>query len=181
MRKMTDKKNNLEKKYEYKFIQFVVSKEEKNRIKELAKKTGTITISNFIREAINEKITRIEQNITPLSQQSDSQMIQEIRNLFQMQSQEQNKILNEMNEKIAENERFYEELLKNFAQIQNYISYEDYKDITEKIYQFVKAHKSVKQQEIMDQFNLDWKESLKILSNQNFFEYNVITGRFSAK
>ena len=178
---MTDKKNSSNKKYEYKFIQFTISKEEKKRIKEFAEKSGAKTFSNFIRDAINEKIIRIEQNISPLSQQLDSRLIQEIKKLFQMQSQEQNEILNEINEKIEENERFYEELLKNFAQIQNYISYGDYKEITEKIYQFVKAHKSIKQQEIMDQFNLDWKESLKILSNQNFFEYNIITGRFTAK
>ena len=178
---MTDKKNNSDKKYEYKFIQFAISKEEKKRIKEFAKKSGAKTISNFIRDAINEKIMRIEQNISPFSQQSDSQLIQEIRKLFQMQSQEQNKILNEMNEKIAENERYYEELLKNFNQIQNYISHEDYEVITKKIYEFVKTHKSVKQQEIMDQFNLDWKESLKILSNQTFFEYNITSGRFTAK
>lgn len=178
---MTDKKNNLKKKYEYTFIQFAISKEEKKRIKDFAKKSGAKTFSNFIRDAINEKIMRIEKNISPLSQQSDSQLIQEIRNLFQIQSQEQNKLLNEMNEKIEENERFYEELMKNFDQIQNYVSREGYEDITEKIYQFIKAHNSVKQQEIMDQFNLDWKESLKILSNQVFFGYDITTGRFTTK
>lgn len=178
---MTNKKNSSNKKYEYKFIQFAISKEEKKRIKEFTEKSGNKTISNFIREAINEKITRIEQNITPFSQETDSQILQEIRTLFQTQSQEQNKVLNTINEKIEENERYYKELMNNFTQIQNYILQEDYEEITQKIYHFIKTHKSVKQQEIMDQFNLDLKETLKILSNQTYFEYNITTGRFTAK
>ncbi len=178
---MTDKKKNSSKKYEYEFIQFAISKEEKKRIKKFAEESGAKTISNFSREAINEKITRIEQNKTPLSQQTDSQILQEIKNLFQTQSQEQNKLLNTINEKIEENDRYYKELMENFTQIQNYITHEDYEEITQKIYHFIKTHKLIKQQEIMDQFNLNWKESLKILSNQVYFEYNITTGRFTAK
>ena len=119
--------------------------------------------------------------MTPFSQQTDSQILQEIRNLFQTQSQEQNKVLNTITEKIEENERYYKELMNNFTQLQNYILQEDYEEITQKIYHFIKANKSVNQQDIMDQFNLDLKESLKILSNQTFFKYDVITGRFTTK
>ena len=136
---MTDKKNSSNKKYEYKFIQFAISKEEKKHIKEIANESGAKTISNFIRDAINEKIIRIKQNISPLSQQTDSHLLQEIRNLFQTQSQEQNKLLNTITEKIEENDRFYEELMNNFIQLQSYISREDYEETTQKIYHFIKT------------------------------------------
>ncbi|MFW9972331.1 MAG: ribbon-helix-helix domain-containing protein [Candidatus Odinarchaeota archaeon] len=176
---MTNKNNNQEKKYTYKFIQFTVSEEDKNQIEEYTEKAGLNTISEFIRQAINEKIIRMDQGDSIL--EKDSKLIQKIESLLSSQSLEQKRNLDEINRKIDENKRYYQELMTNFELVQKYINKEHYNDITEKIHAFIVEHESVKQQEVMDQFNLSKDDSLKILSNKDYFNYDLKTARFQPK
>lgn len=180
MKKLPKKNNNQTKKYLYKFIQFTVSEEKKKEIEVYSEKSGEKTISEFIRQAIDEKIIRIDRGQS--SYQNDSEILQKIENALDLKFLDQNKKLNSILELERLNHEIYKDLNERFELIQDLVDKEKYKDITDTVHAFViKNQKGSTQKEIMNQFSLDSHESLKILSNKNRFEYNITTSRFNAK
>jgi Arc/MetJ-type ribon-helix-helix transcriptional regulator len=179
VKNLTPEKNNQSKKYSYKFIQFTVSEEKKKQIEDYSENAGYKTISEFIREAIDEKIIRIDRGQS--IDQNDSEVLQKIENLLDIKFLDQNKKLNNILELERLNQEIYNDLSGRFELIQDHVDKEKYKDITDKIYDFIKNQKGATQKEVMSQFALDPHESVKILSNKTKFEYDIATSRFNAK
>jgi len=180
VKKLTNENKKQTKKYSYKFIQFTISEERKKQIEDYSENSGFTTISKFIRKAIDEKIIRIDRGQS--IDQNDSEILQKIEKALDLKLLNQDKKLTDILELERLNQENYKALNKRFELIQNIIDKNEYKEITDKVYAFIrKKQKGVTLKEVMNQFSLDSHESLKILSNKSKFEYNITTSRFNVK
>lgn len=173
------------KEYHYSYIQFTVSDEDKKLIEEYTEKSGLNTLSKFIREAVNEKIARMNQSESIVKTKDDrnsSISLEQIEKIIDKRLKQRNEDLEiQLNKLIDENQRLFHSLFKNFELIQTYVNQDEIKHQSDKIANLLKAHKSLTQQEIMDLTDLSFKESFKILSNTKRFKLNTTTGRWSLK
>ncbi len=169
MMKMAKKSN--EKKYKYKFIQFSVSDELKEDIDKYTKKSTFTTVSDFIRNAVEEKIRSLKN--PEQSQSKTNQITPIILEKYLKNSQNFNlleeKLLDKM--KIFDDMKADLELLKKFSFKQGLVKE------TETIINLLKAHKSLSQKQIIEKTDLDKDTVFQVLSNDNRFKLNM-NGRF---
>ena len=169
MMKMANKSN--EKKYKYKFIQFSVSDELKEDIDKYTKKSTFTTVSDFIRNAVEEKIRSLKN--PEQSQSKTNQITPIILEKYLKNSQNFNlleeKLLDKM--KIFDDMKADLELLKKFSFKQGLVKE------TETIINLLKAHKSLSQKQIIEKTDLDKDTVFQVLSNDNRFKLNM-NGRF---
>ncbi|MHA1380714.1 MAG: hypothetical protein ACTSRG_20285 [Candidatus Helarchaeota archaeon] len=176
---MNEKKNGNKKKYEYDFIQFAVSKEAKKRYEEYAKSSEDKTLSKFIRNAIEERIIRIDQNIPLIQNTKGNLSIKQIEKIIDNRLSNQNEYFKQELAKISsENKELYNKITNDFEVLQSYINSEDFQEETNNIINLLKAHKSLTPKDIMDYTKLTFKEIFQILSNTDIFNLNSATGRF---
>jgi len=174
----TTKEENNGKKYEYTYIQFTASEDLKNRIEEYRERISCKTNSAFIRDAIEEKIMRIQQGIPLIQGENNSISRKEIENLIDKRLNSTQSAIQDM---IDQNQKEMDKLLttinKNFQMIQNYSNREEFEERTNKLIALLKIHKNLSTKEIMDHLNLRFNEAMKIISNTDTFKFNNITGR----
>ncbi len=166
------KKQNKERKYSYKYIQFTVSNDLRKNIEEWTEKSIFTTISDFIRNAVEEKIRRLK-NPELFQSKSNSQINPAIFNQMLKQSEKSNIL----QEKVLERMRIFDEMRKDLYQIRRFSIKEDLIQETKTIINLLKAHKTLSQKQIIEKTNLDKETVFQIVSTDDRIKLNM-NGRF---
>ena len=149
-------------------------KQEKEEIKKLSKESN-MTASEFMRQAIFDKIRRIKH--PELFTQTSNQ----VNPIFFEQITKELKKLNEKQEKILERDKIFNEMKKTLDLIQRFSIKQDLKEETVSILNLLKAHKSLSQEQIIEMTNFDKDIVFQVISNKKLFKLNIETGRFSKR
>jgi parvulin-like peptidyl-prolyl isomerase len=156
------------------FIKIAVTKEEKARYKEFAKKVynSDYHLSEFIRGAVREKIHRIENpELFRSNNQVDPVMIEKLN--------KNSKLLQELKQRDLESEELYNELKDTLGLISNY-TVKPSKSEKENIISLFKGFNKLSQQDLLRKTNLNKKELFSLLTELR--EQNIIrlipTGEF---
>ena len=181
---ISDKKmsqNNKEKKIRNKIVHIAFTQHEKEEIKDFASDSN-MTASEFIRDAIREKIKRIK-NPEIMNQGS----IQFNPELLLKISKDTQKLV-ELNEEKEKRENAIKNILETSEAIQ-----EEYKRLKEKglmadleketikIRKLLEGHKSLSRQQISDMTKIESNKVAIIITNKKFFKLNVVSGRYSKR
>ncbi|MFX1256772.1 MAG: hypothetical protein ACFFAN_02855 [Promethearchaeota archaeon] len=135
------------KKYKYNFIQFSVSDAEKKEIEKFVEKSPVKTITDFVRQAVFEKIRNIKHPQLNSTNQSNSIdfkiLIEKINKIGERQKimQENLSIINQMDHRLA--------------LIQKYSAKNDLTNETKTVMSLFKSHKSLSIKEIIDLTKMD--------------------------
>lgn len=174
-------KNNKEKKIRDKMVHIAFTHHEKEEIKQLAD-DSSMTASEFIRDAIREKIKRIKN--PELMNKSSIQFNPEI--LLKI-SKDTQKLLEIEGEK-----KKRDEAMNNIIETSEAIQ-EEYKRLKEKcimsdltneheiIKNLLKGHKSLTTKQISDMTKIEPNKVILIITKREFFKLNVTTGRYSLR
>lgn len=166
------KNQNQEKKYTYNYIQFTVSDNLRKEIEEWTEKSTFTTISDFIRNAVEEKIRLLKNPEVELSKsrnQIDSVLLNKI-----LEKVEKSETLNK---KLLEQMKEYEYMRKDLEQIKKFSIKQDLTQETEHIINLLKAHKSLTQKQIIEKTNLNKEIVFQIVSTDERIKLNM-NGRF---
>lgn len=174
--------NENEKKVRDKIVHIAFTEDEKTEIKKFADVANT-TSSEWIRQAIRDKIRRIEK--PELNNQSSSTHIS--HELLLKISEDTQKLLELQNEK--ENR---EEIHKNLLETSEAIQIE-YKRLKDKglmsnlskergiIKKLLKGHNSLTPKQIIDMTNIKSEKVIFIITNSEQFKLNITSGRYSLR
>lgn len=164
------KKQNTEKKYIYNYIQFTVSDNLRKDIEEWTEKSPFTTISDFVRNAVEEKIRRLKNpEIIQSNNQIDPTIFKQIL--------KQSKKVNSLNEKILERMRLFEEMKDDLKLIKKFSNTQDLADENEIIINLLKAHKSLSLKQIIEKTDFDKDTVTQIVSSDERIKLNM-NGRF---
>ena len=173
--------NNKEKKIRNKIVHIAFTQHEKEEIKDFAADSN-MTASEFIRDAIREKIKRIKN--PEIMNQGSIQFNPEILLKISKDTQK----LVELNEEKEKRENAINNILETSEAIQ-----EEYKRLKEKglmadleketmkIRKLLGGHKSLSPKQISDMIKIDSNKVAIIITNKKFFKLNVVTGRYSLR
>lgn len=171
-----EQKDKKEKKYNYKFIQFSVSDDLKDDIEEWTEKSPFKTISDFVRNAVSEKIRTLKNPQSNQSNIKDSQINASV--LEELTKNTQKLLL--LQEKTLERSKIFDEMKADLERIKKFSIKQGLVDESEIIYNLLKAHQSLSQKQIIEKTNLDKDTIFQILSTDNRFKLNI-KGRFCLK
>ncbi len=171
-----EKKEKKEKKYSYKFIQFSVSDDLKDDIDVWTGKSPFNTISDFVRNAVVEKIRNLKNPKLNQSNLKDSQINASM--LEQLTKNTQKLIL--LQEKTLERSKIFDEMKADLERIKKFSIKQGLIQESEIIYNLLKAHKSLSQKQIIEKTNLDKDTVFQILSTDDRFKLNI-KGSFCLK
>ncbi|MHA1488538.1 MAG: DUF6290 family protein [Promethearchaeota archaeon] len=157
-----------------KFIKFGVSADEKESFQKHAKESK-MSVSEFIRQSIFEKIRRIE------NPERFSQSISQINPLILESLSKDMKKQIELQELILKRQNQFDEITKTLELIQIYSKGRDLKHETDIIDNLFEAHKSLSQQQIMEKTGFDKDIVWAIVSNQERYRLNITNGKFSKR
>lgn len=166
------KKQTKERKYSYNYIQFTVSNDLRKDIEEWTEKSSFTTFSDFIRNAVEEKIRRLNN-----SELYQSKSINQINPAIFNQLLEQSQKSNSLQEKVLEKMRIIDEMRKDLVRIRKYSIQQDLTQETETIINLLKAHKTLSQKQIIEKTNLDKDTVFQIVSTDDRIKLNM-NGRF---
>ncbi len=169
-------KQKKEKKYRYKFIQFSVSDDLKNDIEEWTGKSSFNTISDFVRNAVVEKIRNLKNPKLNQSNLKDSQINASM--LEQLTKNTQKLIL--LQEKTIDRSKIFDEMKADLERIKKFSIKQGLVQESEIIYNLLKAHQSLSQKQIIEKTNLEKDTIFQILSTDDRFKLNI-KGRFCLK
>ncbi len=173
--------NNNEKKIRNKIVHIAFTQHEKKEIKDFAEDSN-MTSSEFIRDAIREKIKRIKN--PEIMNQGSFQINPEL--LLKI-SKDTRKLV-ELNEEKEKRENAINNVLETSDAIQ-----EEYNKLKEKglmadlkketmiIRKLLEGHKSLSPKQISDMTKIVSNKVAIIITNKEFFKLNVVTGRYSKR
>ena len=162
------------KKYKYNFIQFSVSEDLRKDIEVYTEKSPFNTISDFVRNAIEEKIRKLK---NPKQSQSKTR---EVNPAIMEQYLKNSQKYNNLEEKILERMRIFDEMKADLELIKKYSLKQGLNPETDKIMNLLKAHKSLTIKQIIDKTNYDKDLIFQIVSNDKRFKLNM-NGRIELK
>lgn len=155
-------KQNGEKEYKYNFIQFTVSDKFKDKIEQIAKNGGFTTVSDFVRDAIKDKIRRIEHpeiyNESKLKIDNDS-----IKKILEMSG------VTEKIDELLENFGYIKKIEHNLQMLFNLEERENLKEKEEKVIKILQEHKVLFPKKIMELTDIKRNELYQIIADSNIF------------
>jgi len=169
-----EENNKSRKKYKYKFIQFTVSEGLRKDIEVFTEKSTFTTISDFVRNAVEEKIRKLK---NPEQLQSK---ILEVNPAIMEQYLKNSQKYNSLEEKILERMKIFDEMKADLDLIKKYSLKQGLTSETTKIMNLLKAHKSLTIKQIIDKTNFDKDLIFQIVSNDKKFKLNM-NGRIQLK
>jgi len=169
-----EENNKSRKKYKYKFIQFTVSEGLRKDIEVFTEKSTFTTISDFVRNAVEEKIRKLK---NPEQLQSK---ILEVNPAIVEQYLKNSQKYNSLEEKILERMKIFDEMKADLDLIKKYSLKQGLTSETTKIMNLLKAHKSLTIKQIIDKTNFDKDLIFQIVSNDKKFKLNM-NGRIQLK
>ena len=170
---MTENKN-TKKNYEYEYEHFTVTKEFKKEIEEYTKKSGFTTKSDFIRDAIKEKIERIK-NPTKVNTSGP-----QINSAFFNEITKNSRKMIELQEITVDKLKNFNEIQEILQLIQKYSIRTDLQKETNKIENLLKARANLSIEQIADKLDLDINlvKDIMAANNNKQFKLNIKTGRW---
>ena len=152
-----------EKKYKYTFIQFSVSDEFKEKIELMAGKGGFTTISDFVRDAIKDKIRRIEhpEIFNESRLEIDNGTLKRLLEMSGIASEKIDTLLGKF-EKIEKIER-------NLQLLFNLENREVLKEKEEEVIKLLQEHTVLFPKKIMELTHIDRNELYQIISDLDKF------------
>ena len=159
--------NKTKKKYKYKFIQFSVSEDLRKDIDIYTEKSTFNTISDFVRNAVEEKIRKLknpEQLKSKTSEVNPAMMEQYLKNSQKYISLEG---------KILERMKIFDEMKADLDLIKKYSIKQGLTAETKKIMNLLKAHQSLTIKQIIDKTNFDKDLIFQIVSSDKKFKLNM--------
>ena len=157
------------------FIKFGVSADEKMSFQKYAKESS-MSVSEFIRQSIFEKIRRIknpenfiQSNVSQINPVILEQMSKDIKKQIELQ------------ELVLKRQEQFNEITKTLELIQIYSKDRNLTDETNVIDNLFEAHKSLSQHQIIEKSGFDKNIVWAIISNQEKYKLNITTGKFSSK
>jgi anaerobic ribonucleoside-triphosphate reductase len=168
-------KNNSKAKYDYKYIQFSLSKREKEKIKKFADRQGYRTISDFVRRTLFDHMRRKENPELFINKKNESLN----RIILERISENVIKILG--NQKfLLEREDIIGQIKKRVFELHRMAEMESLSEERDRIMQLLEKHRSLSLREIQEDTELGEDIVFKILSDLNIFKITT-TGRFALR
>lgn len=155
-----------------KFIKFGVSVDEKESFQKYAK-DSKMSVSEFIRQSIFEKIRRIENPEVSSISQVNPLVLEQISRDMKKQI--------EMQKLVLKRQEQFNEITKTLELIQIYSKGRDLTNETDVIDNLFEAHKSLSQHQIIEKSGFDKDIVWAIISNQERYKVNITTGKFSKR
>ena len=166
--------NKSRRKYKYKFIQFSVSEDLRKDIEVYTEESTFNTISDFVRNAVEEKIRNLK---NPEQLQSKTR---EVNPAIMEQYLKDSQKYNSLEGKILERMKIFDEMKADLDLIKKYSLKQGLTAETTKIMNLLKAHKSLAIKQIIDKTNFDKDLIFQIVSNDKRFKLNM-NGRIELK
>jgi len=153
------------KKYKYKFIQFSVSDKFKERIEKMAENGGFTTVSDFIREAIKDKIRRIEhpEIFNESKTRIDNDKMKKLLEMSGINSEKIDKVLKKFDK--------IERIERNLQLLFNLENREVLKEKEKEVIELLQEHKILFPKKIMELTNINRKELYAIISDSDKYRY----------
>jgi len=171
---MKNTNSKSKKKYQYTFIQFSVSDKQKEKIESITEQSGFTTVSDFVREAVREKILRIE------SPETFQQTIKV--NLEQSQIREiLSDVLTQLNidpktrDIMAELSETLIKIKKTMKTLNNYTK-SDLKEKEKNIVKLLQKQGELKPKKLAELSKLSIEEIYEITSNEDKFKITMNGG-----
>lgn len=163
-KKIKNKKK--EKEYNYKFIQFSVSDGFKEKIELMAENGGFTTVSDFVREAIKDKIRRIEhpEIFNESKTEINNDKMKKLLEMSGITSKKIDKVLNKFDK--------IEKIERNLQLLFNLENREVLKEKENEVIELLQEHEILFPKKIMELTNINRKELYAIISDSDKFSIN---------
>jgi Arc/MetJ-type ribon-helix-helix transcriptional regulator len=170
------KNNENEKDYEYTFIQFSLPKELKEKVKEKVNASHISTMSDFVREAVQDKIRRIENPEAFESKEVSEFTAKQLRAILENISDNSQKI-----DLLIEKTDTIMRIQNQLEKLKNLVERPELEELEERVVELLRKKGELKPKEIAEALEVEVNKAYDVVSNDKLFEMNMSTGGFRLK